>query len=161
MSLDSTEKSVLPAVPHRGSRIKLWVFVFAIGTVLVVLAPWLLVEAVWDGHFALTLDVVSESGMKIKALSYTTFFNREQADWATKNTGGEADLCLHSAVQDNRRFVADIGCSGRLWIFNIETKYTEPRYIVFRVKYGDGKELRCWAEMPVGRGPRSLAVMVP
>ena len=64
-------------------------------------------------------------------------------------------------MRDNGRFVADINCSGRSWIFNIEKEYTEPRYIVLQVTYDDGKEVRRLADVPGGRGPRSLSVTIP
>ena len=57
----------------------------------------------------------------------------------TWHTKGEPDSDFRPAVKQNDRFVAQVGCSGRLWLFNIETKYTEPRYIVLRVAYASGK----------------------
>jgi hypothetical protein len=135
--------------------------VLAIGVVLV-LAFWFSTIAVWVGEFLLTLDVRSESGKAIKALSYTTFFHREQAPWLlTKRTEGEPDVEFRPAVQNDGKFVVNVTCSGRLWIFDIETKYTEPRYIVVRVTYMDGKESRQVAEIPAGRGPRSMTIIVP
>lgn len=151
----------VPVPCHRGVHIFLWLLVG--GVALVVLtAPWLLNEAIWDGRFPLTLDVRSASGKPIKALAYATFFKRPEAEWATKNVAGKPeDVHFHPAVPKNGQFVTEIGCSGRTWLFNIETSYTEFRYVVCRVTYGDGNEVRRLAEVPAGRGARSLSVVVP
>jgi hypothetical protein len=158
--LPATDKP-LPSTRQRGMHVFLWLLVA--GVALVVLAaPWLLNESVWDGHFPLTLDVRSQSGKAIEALAYATFFKREQADEAAKPIAGQpGDARFRPAARHDGRFVADVGCSGRTWIFDIETRYTEFRYLVLRVAYGDGKEVRRMAEVPVGRGPRSLSIKVP
>jgi hypothetical protein len=158
--LPATEKPVSGS-GHRGVHIFLWLLVG--GVALVVLtAPWLLVEAVWDGQFPLTLDVRSASGKPIKALAYATFFKRSEAEWATKHVAGQPEGArFHAALPRDGRFVTEIGCSGRTWGFNIETSYTEFRYIVCRVTYGDGNEVRRLAEVPAGRGARSMSVVVP
>jgi hypothetical protein len=159
-SLPATDKP-LPIARHRGMHIFLWLLVAGVA-LFVLAAPWLLNESVWDGHFPLTLDVRSQSGKAIEALAYATFFKREQADGAAKRIAGQPeDVRFRPAARHDGRFVADVGCSGRTWIFDIETRYTEFRYIVCRVTYGDGKEVRRMAEVPAGRGPRSLSIKVP
>jgi hypothetical protein len=158
-----TDKPPLQESRHRGLHVVLWLLVAGVA-LFVLAAPWLLVEAVWDGGFPLALDVRSESGKAIKTLAYATFFKREPAEWVTKHITGQAedrDSGFRPAVENNGQFLAEVGCSGRTWIFNIETRYTEFRYIVFRVTYDGGKEVRRMAEIPAGRGPRSLTVMVP
>ena len=146
---------------RRRPRAKLWLLMLAI--MAVILVSWSLTpEAVWDGYFSLALDVRSESGRAIKELSYATFFKNEQAQWLlTEHAEGEPDSDFRSAVQNNGRFSAEVSCSGRFSIFNIETRYTEPRYLVLRVTYADGKESRRLAEIPAGRGPPSMTVVVP
>jgi hypothetical protein len=142
-------------------HIFLWLLVGGVA-IVVLTAPWFLVEAVWDGQFPLSLDVRSASGKPIRALAYATFFKRPEAEAAIKHVAGQAeDARFHPAVSRDGRFVTDIACSGKTWIFNIETNYTESRYIVCRVTYGDGNEVRRLAEVPAGRGARSLSVVVP
>ena len=158
--LPSTDQP-LPTARHRGMHIFLWLLVAGVAC-FVFTAPWLLEEAVWDGHFPLTLDVRSASGKPLKALAYATFLKRPEAEWATKHvTGQPVDVHFHPAAPHDGRFVAEIGCSGRTWVFNIETRYTEFRYLVCRVTYADGSEVRRMAEVPAGRGSRSLNVVVP
>ena len=150
-----------PQIPRHRRSGTLWLL--GIGGVLVVLVPLFMTEAVWDGHFPLTLDVRSESGKAIKALSYATFFKNEQAQWwLTKRPEGQPDWGFRPAVQNGGRFVADGDCSGRLWgVFKIERNYVESRYIVIRATYEDGQETRRLAEIPAGRGPRSLTLVIP
>ena len=116
---------------------------------------------VWDGRFELALDVVSSSGEHIDDVSYAAFFKREEAEWVEADTSEVSEHCFHPAAKDNSRFSADVVCSGKTWVFGIETSYTEPRYIVVRVKCRNGKVFRRSAEIPAGRGPRTMTVSVP
>lgn len=120
-----------------------------------------LAVCVWSGRFELALDVVSSSGEHIDDVSYAAFFKREEAEWADTDTSEVSGHCFHPAAKDNGRFIADVYCSGKTWIFDIETSYTELRYIVVRVKCRNGKVFRRMAEIPAGRGPRSMSVSVP
>jgi hypothetical protein len=153
-------ESPSPPPCHR-RRCRLCLIVFAAAVILVLTSPWLFSVAVWDGRFALTLDVRSESKAAIKAVSYATSFKLEEAQWLATYNGRVVDSEFRPADRDNGRFVTQVGCSGRHWIFNIETTYAEFRYVVVRVTSVDGKKVRRLVEIPAGRGPRSVTVLVP
>lgn len=158
MVADST--SAKAGAGRRRRKIVLTVFLSML-VMLLLLAPVLLSCYVWDGHFQLTLDVTSSSGKHISEVSYAAVSTREQAEWTETHTSGESEFAFRPTSQDNGRFIAHIPCSGRCWVFDIETSYSEFRYVVVRAKYESGKVFRRMAEVPVGRGPRTLKVLVP
>jgi len=135
--------SISAKIVDRRKRRKI-IFSLLLLTIIVFLIfiPGLCTEAVWDGYFQLALNLSSKSGESISDVSYATFFKIEEAEWLEKHTdvGMEADF--HPAEKDNGWYIATVLCSGRFGIFNMETKYIEPRYIVVRLKYKNGKELR-------------------
>jgi hypothetical protein len=144
----------------RWKRHKIFLSLLLLLIIVIFSLPALSSVAFWDGRFSLALNVSSSSGEKMDNISYATFSQREVAEEMQKYVNLE-NYAFRPAVLDNSCYTATIPCSGKRWIFNIETKYTEPRYIVVQVEYGNGKKSRIFAEIPEGRGPRSLTVSVP
>ena len=121
------------------------------------------VVAVWDGHFKLNVNIHSRSSQPIHGVSWASYFRRKDADWVSQTDSHEPDYEFKAVKNfDGTRFVAFGQCWGRTAdFFGIEDSYGEERFIVLRVDYVDGKQLRTVAEIPKGRGPRSTTVEIP
>jgi hypothetical protein len=85
----------------------------------------------------------------------------EEADWISHNNW-EREYPFEALKDfDGTKFVIEAPCSGRTWLgFNYG--YVEAyRFVVLRVGYGNAKQLKTVAEIPKGRGPRSMTVGIP
>jgi hypothetical protein len=119
--------------------------------------------AVWDGAFLLTVNLQSSVSSPIVAAEYLEVVSRDDANWIAANPKSP-DASFHPAGDfDGKRFTANIPCSGRLAniITYYETSYFEYRFVVVHVLYQDGSERCVVAEVPVGRGNRSVTLVVP
>jgi hypothetical protein len=114
----------------------------------------------WDGHFELSIDIQPKTSRQISVACYCLEQSRkESADAISQNpTWGDWKNCKQS--QDGKSYLAEIPCYGRFDIFG-HYGYGEFRYIVVRAKYGDGTQDCVTAEIPEGRGKRSMKIMMP
>lgn len=141
-------------------------FVSALLTILLIVVictlPFVFTIEVWDGRFPLTLKISPSSGENVKEVSYCSFNDLQAAKRVESPTYHQVEKGDFFPVKKEKdHFVVSIPCSGKLWIFNIETAYSEPRYIVLLIQFENGKKLRRMEEIPKGRGPRTLSVVVP
>jgi hypothetical protein len=115
----------------------------------------------WDGEFTLNVRIESRSSNPIKHLSYTFVSQRQEVDLLSQMQN-DLDYNFRAAEDfDGGNFVAKVPCSGCSWL-GVGYGYVEPyRFMVVRVDCGDAKPLRYGAEIPSGRGPRSLTVKIP
>ena len=81
--------------------------------VLALLAAGLSPVCVWDGRFDLAVNVVSSSGEAISEVSYVTFRNRDEAEWAETDTSEACERSFHPADKDGDQFLASVRCSGK------------------------------------------------
>jgi hypothetical protein len=155
-------KRVAPQPRHRAHQaVRRWVLLTALAIVVIgVLVP-ASVTVVWDGRFDLRLEVVSENGKRAQSLYYATEDRREVAELIAQNPKTDVEATFRAAREDNDAFVAQIPCSGRKNRVGLENSYHEPRFVVVRVRYEDGAEVRRVAEIPVGRGKRSVTIEIP
>ena len=114
----------------------------------------------WDGQFKLSIDIQSKSLRRIVIASYCLEQSRiEYADAISQNpTLGDWKNFKQS--QDGKLYIAEIPCYGRIDMFG-HYGYGEFRYIVVHVEYEDGTQSSVAAEIPEGRGKRSMTVTVP
>jgi len=127
-------------------------------------AAWLLyllmpIE-VWDGRFDLAIHLQSKSGRRIESVEYEAFFRRDHAEFTVAHQpegfGGFREAEYWSGV-----WHCHVASTGRRDIFGRELRYMFARFVVLLIRYDNGEELLQIAEVPEGRGPRSMTVDVP
>jgi hypothetical protein len=142
----------------KGARKLVWIFV-VLG--IAVAMAFLSGEKHWSGRFLLEVTVRSESSQPIHAVSYAACFDRADAEWTAQTDDPVANCLLKTAeIVDGRPFTVDIPCDGREWL-GFQYGYTQRKFLVLRVDYTYGEQVRTIEEIPAGRGPRSMTVTVP
>jgi hypothetical protein len=119
-------------------------------------------EVLWDGSFNLTVNLVSNASLIITKIEYLEVASRRTGDLIVQNPRS-ADGSYQPATDfDNKRFTAEISCFGRrIGIFGYETNYGEFRFVVVHLQYQNGEHKYMVAEIPAGRGDRSMTLTVP
>lgn len=132
------------------------------GLVAAYLLVSLPVEMVWDGSFTLAVNVQSSAHSPIARIEYMEIASRDQGDWITQNPKSR-DCSFQQATDfDGKQFTASIHCSGHIFSsINYERSYFEFRFLVVHVQYKNGQDECMIAEIPAGRGKRSMTLTVP
>lgn len=116
---------------------------------------------VWDAHFKLNVNTHSKSSLPTHHVRYVFASRREEADLISRYNC-EAEYPFKSVEDfDGTRFIVYAPCSGRSW-FGVDYGYVEPyRFLVLRVDHGNAMQLKTFAEIPTGRGLRSMTIEIP
>jgi len=113
----------------------------------------------WNGFFSLTMNVRSQSSRSIRAVSYATCSAKAEGDACSQ--GNAPCELLFTPVRKLRdaKCTIDVPCSG-CSLLGYEIGYDQARFLVLRIDC-DGQQLCAAAEIPKGRGPRSMTVTIP
>lgn len=119
----------------------------------------LLVTSWWVGRFHLSISVVSE--VPLSALLYEEFFDEENAKFAFSEGANAPSGRFQQPERKGNGFLALVSCGGKSDMYGRDLSYSEARYIVLRCQHSDGTETWKMAEIPKGRGARSMTLSIP
>jgi hypothetical protein len=112
----------------------------------------------WIGHCDLSVSL--ESDAPITRVLYDTYVE-EDAQWILQDRQKSLNASFLDAKRVGDAFVAVVTCYGSFDLYERESSYAEPRFIVFRCMHPDGTETWKMAEIPEGRGARSVTISIP
>lgn len=115
---------------------------------------------VWDGRFSVTVNIQASGDKTVESISYASYFKREIADWVADHAFDQASAEFTKAEFIGSHITADIPCSGKESLFGREFDYVELSCLVLRIDFTDGSRTTKTVEVPTGRGPRSLKVVI-
>ncbi len=135
------------------------IFLAIIVSVAIVIVLGGLNLSIWDGSFALTVKLTSRA--PVESVDYVLCFTEEQADlilqMANKNS---RDIGWDSSKVNEGAFTVRGRCSGKFYL-GVEYGYVQDRYMIIKCQRANQAMLLTKAEIPLGRGPRSIDVAIP
>jgi hypothetical protein len=149
-------------MPVRNRRLTFILLAFVLATVTAIVAVGTFLPClIWDGHFALNLDVFSLSGKQVSKVLYAPCFDQHSADWLATDRSEASHCEFRQAAKGPDGFLAEVRCSGKTNFFNFELSYVEYGYIVVEVTDEKGNTIRKSLHIPAGRGTRTLEILIP
>jgi hypothetical protein len=115
---------------------------------------------IWDGSFKTNMRIQSRSSQAVHHVSCAFASRRGEAEWYIRSDCDEEDAFRPVKEFDGTNALAFGRCSARYWL-GVEYGYSADRFVVLRIDYGNGKQLRTVAELPRVRGPRNVTVEIP
>lgn len=142
---------------HRFSKLAIVV------VAMLLLLPFVSVK-VWDGSFPLTIVIDTDQPIDPNELYFATCWHKIDAEYAIETgTTGDAPFGPGDSDGDNL-YTISVPCSGRAGPYGIEYSYHQPLFLIleYSMLQGDNKVTRRKRfNIPTGRGPQSINVVVP
>jgi hypothetical protein len=120
-------------------------------------------EAVWDGHFPLTLDLRLHQSVNDESLMLSIFWSEADARESLVRRSHHDHVFHPVETLDGSHAEISVPAFGRLSTWGAGT-YHHPRFLVieYRVDEGDNPTVaRKLFSIPEGRGARSITVELP
>ncbi|MBL8818546.1 MAG: hypothetical protein JNL58_21135 [Planctomyces sp.] len=133
-----------------------------IGVMLAILVALLIpsTQGVWDGDFSLTISVTESEPIDQESLLFATFWSEDQARDALAKPGVYEWGFHPSQLTDDGRATIDVPVFGRITTWG--DTYNQPPFLVAEYRLAhDGKVTRKCFDIPTGRGPRSIEILLP
>jgi len=120
-------------------------------------------EAVWDGHFPLTLDLRLHQSIHDQSLMYSIFWTEEDAGESLVGHSDPDHVFHPIEISDDSHSVINVPASGRSSAWGAGTHH-HPRFLVieYRLDEGDNQTVaRKRFSIPEGRGARAMTIELP
>ena len=117
-------------------------------------------QGVWDGDFSLTISVTESEPIDRDSLLFATFWSEDQARHALAKPGVYEWGFHPPKPTDDGRATIDVPVFGRITTWG--DTYNQPQFLVAEYHLAsDGTVARKCFHMPIGRGPRSIDILLP
>ena len=111
------------------------------------------------GHVDLAVTI--ESDVPVTRVLFECFPDRRTAAWVVSEHYAGHDISFRALPVNNGRFDTAVTFTDKRDANGRELSYTEYRYVVLRCQHPDGTETWKMAEIPRGRGARSMTISIP
>ena len=121
-------------------------------------------QAVWDGHFQLTIDIDAREPIDRESLVFATCWFEDEALDALNNPGVYEYGFRPPEFSGDGDAVIDVPASGRPGTWGQRGTYNHPEFLIveYRLPEADNELLaRKRFDIPSGRGPRSMTIDLP